>query len=1802
MSKNTVGGRYTIQTPLGQGAQGFTWRVTDLVHPERALVLKLAWLHEGRASGVVREFELLTRLKAPHLASVYDLGFLPLDEAQSLFESSMGGQSPRDCDPRAFRAHSSPPTGAVYLTRGFVPGEPADRYLAAISEPEEPRGSGRLVAVSKKLAQQMATALAAAHSVDVAHGDIKAENVILSGPADEPKLQLIDFGLGLEVNDDDGRIGGTPHYMAPELWAAIRFGEDAPIDRLAVDIYALGVLLYSLLSGRLPFGASDTRRVSDLADAHLYGDPAPLNLDDARLEGCVLRMLTRTPDQRPTILQVLDELTGVPAERKSSAGLVKSAPVFLPFLGRGAELRALEVWLGTRAPVALVLGEVGTGKRRLLEQLRWSLQREGHFVAEVPRQAAPSLFSLFQPVAEQLGARAGRAVAPLGAAGHVQGDRLHQFNRVLDALLEASGSDDVLVFWEGFDEVGEDLREWLTHFLVRSAADPSLARLRFVLTGRRGAWMEALAGDAPLTVELAGLRWSEVEGWARHHLLNRGAPPSALPKLKILFERCQGHPLLLEEALNGRTDFEERGLGGAELESVDVLAHFRDRLAELDGASRLLALLVALLGPIEATAVAAVFATIADAEDVADVQSKLSTLSERGLLEADAGPWQSRWPFLAPLLLELLDQSQGQLATVAAARSMQGSRTRPVQQLELWLSVAANLRAGVAPDTLTDEVERSVRELWSEALDVLFERHATSRAIDNLIQLLDLDLLGDDTRRAISSLGDASLACGKSEGAIACLTRISARHPAALLERARILNDIGQFKEAVATLESMRDEGDEACVPSRLVGSDRFVWLSHRAATALRSSQFELALELANSGLSLDLEAPSLDSEAPSLAGQGGQAVLAQLSLTRAAASTFLGAADALELLEHAQTLLAKSGETGRSVARLHTFKAMALSRHGELDAAAESYRRALEEAERSGLDADLPTYLLNVGTAYHRQGRFGLAREYYARGTRVSTGSTRASTRAGLLCNQANIDISLGRTEESRELLRLARSVLQFAGLPLVTAFADQLEADADTLDGHLDRALASYVAIAAIYAEHGDSRHQAEVLLKAAGVALDLHRVSEAQAWVDVARGEIESGSFADLQARQGIIRARILLEQGGLEGLTGIELFRQSLLRATEAGDHLLVLRNLHRLLRVLEREGMKELAEETEALGEKAWNSVAVGLTRQLRRDVLKNLEWTPQERVSVEAPPELPAAPARTSTTSHVLVPSELGVKSPTLERRSAHWRGQSIEFSEPDARQQIERFYRVLALNARIINEPDLKKLLAAALDTALSLTGAERGFLLLADESGKAGEFKVALSRDVDGESIARPHLKVSLTIARQVARSSESVCTEEARQDPRFDAAMSVQDLELTSVLCVPIRDRTEVLGTLYLDHRFRRSVFNPELVRLMEAFADQLAIALVGARRLAQLEAERRELQAARAHVEALLTEKEALLGDLEVRCQTLAERVESGKHALELRYRYDNIVAAAPVMRRVLELLDRVVDNTIPVVVLGESGTGKEVIARAIHFNGPRAEAPFIAFNCGAVSESLIESELFGYVKGAFTGAERDRDGLFVAANNGTLFLDELGEMPASMQVKLLRTLQEKQVRPVGSSQSKSIDVRIIAATNRDLESMVAEKTFRQDLYYRLAGITLHLPPLRERREDIPLLINHFLDRLAADEGVARKTLTPRALTFLYNAPWPGNVRHLENVLRSALVLSAGDTIDLEDLLALVSQSAVRAAPAQESCSPGRGRRPKATRPSLLDAMKRANGDRPTAASMLGVSERTLYRYLAKFGLT
>jgi transcriptional regulator with GAF, ATPase, and Fis domain len=462
----------------------------------------------------------------------------------------------------------------------------------------------------------------------------------------------------------------------------------------------------------------------------------------------------------------------------------------------------------------------------------------------------------------------------------------------------------------------------------------------------------------------------------------------------------------------------------------------------------------------------------------------------------------------------------------------------------------------------------------------------------------------------------------------------------------------------------------------------------------------------------------------------------------------------------------------------------------------------------------------------------------------------------------------------------------------------------------------------------------------------------------------------------------------------------------------------------------------------------------------------------------------------------------------------------------------------------------EIDRLLETIMDSAIDSIGVERGVLFLKDPDGS---LQPRVARNVEKETLANA-TEISRSITAEVASSGKYVLSSNVQDDPSVMGRDSVKAFKIRSVLCVPLADKETIIGTIYLDSRKVTTTFSPQTVEFLQMFANLAAIAIQNARRY-----------------EATQNEARYWKGEA------------SGK------YRYENIICVSPPMRAVCERARSVAGTNVSVLITGESGTGKELVARAIHYESPRRERKFVPINCSALPEQILEAELFGARKGAFTGAVADSRGLFEEADGGTIFLDEIADMQPALQAKLLRALQEGEIRRVGDTQYRYVNVRVLSATNRNLADTIRQGAFREDLYYRLCGMEVAIPPLRERPDDIVPLTMSFIGSFCAENGIPAKTPTADAMAALQRYAFPGNVRELQNIVRKAVILASEPSAitdfhlpDGDDALMREELDGV-------------------IRQHIVDTLNRVDWNQTRAAEILGLSRTTLQAKMQKLGI-
>src|SRR5580700_7905943 len=506
--------------------------------------------------------------------------------------------------------------------------------------------------------------------------------------------------------------------------------------------------------------------------------------------------------------------------------------------------------------------------------------------------------------------------------------------------------------------------------------------------------------------------------------------------------------------------------------------------------------------------------------------------------------------------------------------------------------------------------------------------------------------------------------------------------------------------------------------------------------------------------------------------------------------------------------------------------------------------------------------------------------------------------------------------------------------------------------------------------------------------------------------------------------------------------------------------------------------------------------------------------------------------------------------------------------------QQLAGLRKLYEFSEKLMTMKDIDRLLEGMLDAVIEVTGAEKGLILLnedaftatatepAPETAETGPEPVPgpkgpvirASRNVKGEALTDKSGGISDSIVRKVLETGRPVIVSDALSDSQFKASESVLALQLSSVMCAPLVWQGHSQGVIYVGNDRVKGLFERSQLDVLSIFGSQASLILQNALLLS-----------------ALRADKEKLVAELKDK-------------------RFGDIIGTCPSMMEVFRKLQKVATTDISVLITGETGTGKELIARELHRRSNRVNGPFVVINCGAIPENLIESELFGHVRGAFTGAIASRPGKFQVADGGTLFLDEIGELPLNLQVKLLRALQERIVFRVGDSKPEKVDIRIVAATNRVLEEEIPAGRFREDLYYRLNVVNIYLPPLRERGDDVLILSKALLSKHAEELGAHVQGFTPQALAAVKRSQWPGNIRQLENRIKKALVMCEKSLLGPEDL-DLGNEVETPILPLEKA-------KEEFQRKYVLEVLERNNGNRTQTARDLGVDPRTIFRYLER----
>ena len=863
---------------------------------------------------------------------------------------------------------------------------------------------------------------------------------------------------------------------------------------------------------------------------------------------------------------------------------------------------------------------------------------------------------------------------------------------------------------------------------------------------------------------------------------------------------------------------------------------------------------------------------------------------------------------------------------------------------------------------------------------------------------------------------------------------------------------------------------------------------------------------------------------------------LSSTSAARFAATEIIGLAElyagnlqAADLAFAELQSFAEESDNERLLGRALGLQGMAAQKHSRLERAAELYAQAAKHSDQSGAIHAGAVFRLNGATALQRLARYS---EALAVHESAYLGLARSGTPfelAAAHCNRGNLLLTLGEFTSARRQAEEAERLASRANEPRISFFVHLLHGEVCEREHQEEAALRHYETAQALGAQHGLSDTIYASMRLAEWHARAKNGKAAALTDALASKSEEHQGEVLTCRARVALATSTVTSELASA---------LETQLAETQANGDL----DLRWRSAIL-------LARTFTALGDAMHSGPAIARAQTILAEVMA---LCPEAYRSGFA--RHPEALALASLGDAVRPRDAIVQSADSLPLR------------------------RLLALSRKLNSEQRIEPLLDEIIDTAVELSRAERAFLLLRDSEGVL-QFRVA--RNMGGEELGSQE-QLSTSIAERVAATGQVVMTVDAEADQRFGGSQSVAALQLRSILAVPFRVKDRIVGTLYLDHRFRRSAFDEAAVDVVRELADIAAVAIENARLTRENRNRQEEIRDLNAKLEDKLQSTEVQLA--RTRAQVPDARASGA---------FDAIVGRSKPMRELLAIAERAAACALPVVIQGESGTGKELLARAIHTESARAAKAFVPINCGAVPDSLLEAELFGFRRGAFTGADRGKRGLFEVADGGTLFLDEIADTSLAMQSKLLRALQEGEIRPLGAEEVRHVDIRVLCASNKDLWQEVLAGRFREDLYYRLKVLELRIPSLRERREDIPDLATHLIS--------ANYQLCESALRLLQAYDWPGNVRELENELARASAMADSQCISAEHLSVHVMPNAQTAEAPADTDLRLKPQVETLERRLVEAAMAQTENNQSKAATLLGLSRYGLQKKLQRYGI-
>lgn len=1728
MKNQLINNRYQITKKMGEGGSGIVFLAQDRIKKNKTIALKK--LHpsltkEKKYETLKNEFESLIKLRHPNLVQIYDLEVVKT-------------------------------SGELFLTMEFLEGK---NLLDTAPDLDE----STLV----EIIVQICRALDYIHSKGIVHRDIKPENLFIVKKDGKLRAKLMDFGLAEVMTSPDSEIGGTLSYASPEILR----GEKATKKS---DLYALGILLYRLSFGRYPFREGDT---SKIIQWHLNEKPET-----------DLKLLANIPNYFPEILSKL--LQKDPHQRFDRASGVidfinkKSREKFTPetkdtidsyfksanFIGRETELRQLKEALflikekearekNPLPTLILIEGESGIGKSRLLREFKNHCQlQEIDFLSGYCYEHVASAYSPFMEILKSSIPLA-QSLQPLSKD---TGAKLQKLTKTMKSLI---GKPDKLL-----------RPEWQKH------VDPEQEKIKFIDTISE--FFLAISELFPLVLSIEDLQWSDEGTLSLLEFLARNSRGKQLLIIAaIRKEEITGMPVQKLLAKSGKWPFALR-IPLDHLNREEVVELVSSMIGKTDD----MPLLVEKIhektegNPFFIEEIMKNIAEDVGAERESNWQQKILTyqnqISLPATLKATIMKRVERLdeqeqmtlkylsvmnrpsPFsLLQKLLPYNEETLEQILIRLALKELLHTEEKGERQYllghsqvreSLYQSLTDRERLSIHSDVghvllkffdhdlyLEDLAYHFARaEHRKHALPFLFKAaeksrklYAHDKAVNHYKEALHLLPRSDKTKRRelLFKLGETYLHYGAFADAIECFQKTA---KSSMLEEQSI--EIALAKERI---------GWSYGIIGHFPKAKRFSVESFDIFKALRNEQ-----GMANS--------------------------LNNLGLSHARMGSFQ---EALTYFSKASKLKKKLNDHFGMI-NLENNIGLTYFNMGQFRKSEAVLKNAFKKSKSQNHKAMMIASINNLGIVYKNMGLISKAIACHRKAISLEE-------RIGDKLNLAGTNLNLGELlklecqyEQSIGLIRKAAQIFEWLGNENRHAFSLNLLGAIMEQVGKIDEA----------------RRYHSK--------ALDLSRecddkIQEAYSFLSLSKDSLYEGKKEE--ARKFLNTAFDIAKELNNNRITFKSYLGLMSLNNAE-GHYDETLKDYERFA-ILGRKDPSSFEEiyygkilYAEALTKKnkteKVRTILKGIMRDAERNDLKELQWLSYSSLAALSLEEKKNREAKEYLNKSITLLNNIAssisdeslknhyLKHPKRKYVLELYQRMEVgkEMSETIRKESIKTppvkmlatLYEIVQMINSIL-DPD--ELLEKLMDLTLDVVGAERGLIILFD--GRSGEMSVKIARNMEKETM-KDASKYSRSIVKQ-AKSGKSILTLDAINDKRFKESKSVSLYQIHSLMCVPLRIKERMIGTLYLDSRKSGRLFTQDDLSFVEALANHAAIAIEKAQLYASLKKENEML-----------------------------------KSTAQQRYQYANIIGKSKGINWVFNMIEKVVDSTLPVLIIGDSGTGKELVARAIHFNGPRKNNIFLSENCSAISETLLESELFGHMKGAFTGASKDRKGLFELASHGTLFLDEIGNMSLSMQSKLLRAIQEGEIRPIGGKKIIKVNPRIISASNMNLTTLIEEKKFREDLYYRLNVIRIPIPPLRERKEDIPLLINHFLKKASIEKKVKKIDMEEKVVSLLMKYHWPGNVRELENIINRLSLLAANNLIDLEtlksdkDFFYLIENKGkghFKPSEAEPEIKKKTGSLKEREKDLIVSALKETGGNRLKAAKILGVSRATVFRKIKQY---